>query len=70
MESLLDGEFEKVWMKAVVVYFKVLSSRLHGETEENHDKVQSGEQAFRSRLTWFQILAGASRIQRFSSVVM
>jgi phosphoribosylpyrophosphate synthetase len=70
MESLLDDEFEKVWMEAVVAYFKVVSWRLHGGTEEKHDKLQSGQHVSRSTLPWFQILAGASRILRFSCVVM
>jgi hypothetical protein len=70
IESLLDDEFEKVWMEPVVAYFKVLSWSLHVGTEENHDKVQSGQQVSRSTLLWFQILAGESRILRYSCVVM
>jgi hypothetical protein len=32
----MNGEYVKMWEKSIVAYFKVLSSPLCGEIEENH----------------------------------
>jgi hypothetical protein len=36
-----------MWKEAVVAYFKALSRRLSGETDENHEELESGE-----RVSW------------------
>jgi hypothetical protein len=35
-EIMEDGEYVEIWEKSVVAYFRVLSSSLCGETQENH----------------------------------
>jgi hypothetical protein len=38
---LMNNESERIWKKAVVADFKVLSRNLRGGIEENHEKSQS-----------------------------
>jgi hypothetical protein len=37
MIGQVNDDFKRVWKEAVVVYFKVLSWYLSGETEETHE---------------------------------
>jgi hypothetical protein len=37
----MNNEFERIRKEAIVAWFKVLSSNSLGETEENHEKLQS-----------------------------
>jgi hypothetical protein len=39
---ILNDQQIRIWKKAVMAYFKVLSQQLVGETEGNKDKPQSG----------------------------
>jgi hypothetical protein len=47
MAGQLKNELEKMWKEAIMSYFKVLSQNLHGISEENREKPQSGWSVFR-----------------------
>jgi hypothetical protein len=36
----MNNELQRIWIEAVVDLFKVLSWRLPGGLEENHEKIQ------------------------------
>jgi hypothetical protein len=36
---LMNDELERIWKKAVLVYFKLLSQHLSGGTEEYHESL-------------------------------
>jgi hypothetical protein len=38
----MNDELERMWKEEVVALFKVPSQRLHGGTEKNNEKLQSG----------------------------
>lgn len=38
--QLTNDELERMWKKAVIAYFKVVSQNLSKETEENHKNSQ------------------------------
>jgi hypothetical protein len=39
---IMNDSLERMWKRAVMVYFKVLLQYLPGETEENHRMFHSG----------------------------
>jgi hypothetical protein len=41
--GLGNDEIERLWKKAVVTYYKILSRNLHGGAGENHEKPESGK---------------------------
>jgi hypothetical protein len=42
IELLMNNELERIWKESVVASFKVLSRRLPGGSEENHEKIYAG----------------------------
>jgi hypothetical protein len=50
MWDVLNDEIERMWKEMVVSLSKVISRHLHAETEENHEKPQSGQPASRPKL--------------------
>jgi hypothetical protein len=40
---IMNGEQVKIWKDTVTAYFKVLSKHLTGDSEENNQKLQSGQ---------------------------
>jgi hypothetical protein len=45
----VNNEFERIWKEAAIVFSEVLCRHVPEETEENHDKAQSGQSVSGSR---------------------
>jgi hypothetical protein len=55
----MNDDTVRMWKEEVVAYSKVLSRHLSGGTDENHEKLESGERVPRPRLElhsfWTQV---------------